>query len=185
MKACTLCGITSDNFSPHKLAKDGLQTRCRPCFAARRAEWRRSNPDRAKAEFAEWRDKNPDYWRQYYATNTEAESQRKAADRMARREVYLARERAAQAADTGGMAARLAKRRARKKRATPAWADHSAIAALYRLAAVYSEMLGEPMHVDHVVPLQGKRVSGLHCEANLQILPKRANQAKGNRFSCA
>lgn len=59
---------------------------------------------------------------------------------------------------------------------TPGWANQTAIAAIYRKA----RELGQT--VDHVVPLQGKNVSGLHVEYNLQILPRSENSAKGNRF---
>ena len=36
------------------------------------------------------------------------------------------------------------------------------------------------MHVDHIVPLQSALVCGLHCEANLEIIPGAANEAKKN-----
>ena len=39
-----------------------------------------------------------------------------------------------------------------------------------------------PPHVDHIIPLKGKLVSGLHVAANLQVLTETANKAKGNSF---
>jgi 5-methylcytosine-specific restriction endonuclease McrA len=36
--------------------------------------------------------------------------------------------------------------------------------------------------VDHIIPLQGKKVSGLHMLANLQYLTTEDNKRKGNRY---
>ena len=75
-------------------------------------------------------------------------------------------------------------RTARKLRQTPPWfeQERERIEALYVQASQLSESTGIPHDVDHIVPLQHPRVSGLHCLANLQILPRRENQSKNNRF---
>ena len=74
------------------------------------------------------------------------------------------------------------KREAAKKKRIPPWADLKAIERFYHDAKTMTELTGEPWHVDHVIPLQGKTVSGLHVHTNLQILPGRENSSKNNRF---
>lgn len=66
-------------------------------------------------------------------------------------------------------------------RARPAWANENRIKEIYESAARLEELTGQKYHVDHIVPLKGKTVSGLHNEFNLQIIPWRNNLSKGNR----
>lgn len=63
----------------------------------------------------------------------------------------------------------------------PIWADLGRIEEIYRRAGRISKCLGVPLHVDHVVPIKSRLVSGLHCEANLAIISGRLNSSKGNR----
>ncbi|MDM0041827.1 HNH endonuclease signature motif containing protein [Variovorax sp. J22R193] len=75
-----------------------------------------------------------------------------------------------------------AKRRASKLQRTPAWADLKAIQAFYAEAKRLTLATGIVHHVDHIIPLQGKTVSGLHVANNLQILTAAENLKKNNRF---
>lgn len=79
-----------------------------------------------------------------------------------------------------------AKRRAAKLNATPVWltAGHLArIDELYAEAVRLSEETGVKYHVDHVVPIQGRTVSGLHVPWNLQVIPASDNLSKHNKFN--
>lgn len=70
---------------------------------------------------------------------------------------------------------------ARKLRAVPPWANPAAMSEIYRAARLMGEVTGEVFEVDHIVPLRAHLVCGLHCESNLQILPRPLNRAKSNR----
>lgn len=77
--------------------------------------------------------------------------------------------------------AKTAKRNAGAKQATPAWADQKKIRAIYKAARMLTELTGVQHHVDHLVPLNGKTVSGLHNEFNLQAIPAIENLKKHNK----
>lgn len=78
--------------------------------------------------------------------------------------------------------ARTRKRDAAKLRATPAWANPDAILAFYKRAADLTRKTGILHTVDHIIPLQGRNVCGLHHEGNLQILTHPENSRKSNHF---
>ena len=71
-------------------------------------------------------------------------------------------------------------RRGAMKNRMVAWADQEAIRKIYQDAVAYREA-GIDCEVDHIYPLQGDWVSGLHCEANLQIISAHSNRSKQNR----
>lgn len=75
------------------------------------------------------------------------------------------------------------RRVAAELRATPAWANLREIEKFYFKAKQETERTGVPHHVDHVIPLRGKLVSGLHVAENLRVIPARENQSKSNQFA--
>jgi len=77
------------------------------------------------------------------------------------------------------------KRKTAKMNRTPAWLtedDFWLIEQAYDLAAKRTQMFKFSWHVDHIIPLQGKIVSGLHVPLNLQVIPASINTSKQNKF---
>ena len=81
--------------------------------------------------------------------------------------------------------ANASKRRAAQLQRTPAWVsefDLFKIQCMYKIAAMLTRVNNEPWTIDHIVPLQGKLVSGLHVPNNLQFMRARENESKRNKF---
>lgn len=76
-----------------------------------------------------------------------------------------------------------AKRRAQVRQAMPVWADIEDIVAVYRESVLLTQQTGVEHHVDHIVPLCGENVCGLHVSWNLRAIPGVDNMRKGNRFT--
>ena len=152
----------------------------------RRSE-RERNKDRVQAEQREWRERNQQYIAEYgkaYRESSEGRivrqkhyeqgrEQKRTYDRNRRQTVPGVRER---------YNATSAKYRASKLQATPRWFEKEEVEQLYLDAKRLFETTGIRYHVDHIVPLQGDTVCGLHTLANLQLLPAEQNITKGNKF---
>ncbi len=79
-----------------------------------------------------------------------------------------------------------AKRRAAKLNRTPKWLtelDLAHIQLFYEAADKLTIEIGIKFEVDHIIPLQGKIISGLHVPTNLQVITKAENEFKGNRYA--
>lgn len=96
-----------------------------------------------------------------------------------------ARARARYAGDRDAHIQRVVRRSSRLRRATPQWANQSAIDEVYKAARRLTMETGVSHQVDHVIPLHGQTVCGLHVESNLRVVPADVNRMKSNRFSAA
>lgn len=74
------------------------------------------------------------------------------------------------------------KRKRSTKLRIPKWADMRAINEVYKERKRIELETGIPHEVDHIVPLHGKLVCGLHVHYNLRVITKDENQAKRNNF---
>ena len=75
--------------------------------------------------------------------------------------------------------------RAQKLNATPKWLTETQweeMHRIYKVANKVSLTTGKPHDVDHIIPLQGENICGLHVPWNLAILPASINRSKGNAY---
>lgn len=101
------------------------------------------------------------------------------------REEHNARVRAYRARNLDTIRGYTAARRARKLQATPPWDQEKTkqvFLELTKQAKELYEQTGVEYHIDHIIPLKGRKISGLHVWNNLQLLPASANISKGNKF---
>lgn len=103
----------------------------------------------------EWRSRNPEYMRVYNMEYAKHSGWAKK---------YPERNRYKRACHRAAISCRV-----------PKWADLSVIKQFYINCPKGYE-------VDHIIPLRGKNISGLHIIENLQYLPQQQNRIKGNRF---
>ena len=178
-KLCRKCGETKllSDFPKDKNRSDGLHSNCKACRANHAVEWERKNAQRRSEYKKHLRKTNPEF-----AERARRYSQ---AYREADRERARAIVRAYQARNPHTVVQSKANRRSRAKIATPMWGgdefDMLVKAEAAQLARKRKEFTGFDWHVDHIEPLQGKLVSGLHIWNNLQVIPASVNIAKGNR----
>jgi hypothetical protein len=66
--------------------------------------------------------------------------------------------------------------------ATPIWVDQDQIRPFYEEAQRMTKDTGITYHVDHIVPLRGKSVCGLHVPWNLRVIVGTENGTKANKL---
>lgn len=140
-------------------------------FRARSRQDYKANKSARRAQHRRWEAANPDYFAVYAWFNAEALVDRRriwnAANRPLKRFYW-------------------AKYMMAKRHATPLWLtpeQEEQIKAFYFEAAAKTVATGVVYEVDHVVPLQGKNVCGLHVPWNLQVLTAEENCRKGNSYA--
>ena len=162
-KFCSSCETTKNVnlFSRNSSRYDGLQSHCKECRAERRKSDYVQNKDRELLINKIWAESNPE------AVKKKAKKHRQSTHG---RLYYRVKD---------------AKRRASKLNATPSWLTeehHDQIKLLYAHAKECELLTGDKYHVDHIVPLKGENVSGLHVPWNLQVLPADINIKKSNSY---
>ena len=76
-------------------------------------------------------------------------------------------------------------RRRKHRDATPKWLSRkqkSEIRQIYQIAITMTQTTGEQYVVDHIVPLRGEAVCGLHVPWNLRVITQDENLKKSNKL---
>jgi hypothetical protein len=141
--------------------------KCVICKTAETAKWLSDRPGYLNARVRAWHAANPDYSRQWADNNQ---------DRMRAAELRWRTNNPVKSVHKAN------RRRAAELRAIPGWCDLEMVESVYSLAVAMTKTTGVKHHVDHIIPLRGETVCGLHVPENLQVIPAAQNLTKGNKF---
>ena len=153
------------------------------CVECLKLEWQRGNETRA--EYFKAYNKSEagqKAKREYYEKNKEVVIERAQARTAERKQAYR---RAHKQANPDTYKALVSLRRRRFRQATPKWLSAEQkmeIRLKYRLAIELSRRTGIRHAVDHMVPLQGENVCGLHVPWNLEVITQDENLKKSNKL---
>ena len=139
---------------------------------ARTKAYRQANPDKVRASNRAWHEANPDKARALSRAWKQANPEKHRASSRAHyarnKECYILR-----AIERGRVVTKQ----------KPAWNDRAKMLAIYAECSKRNELAGYiKWHVDHIIPLRGKNVWGLHVHTNLQVIPAKENIAKSNKY---
>ena len=156
-KECTKCGEVKPLTEFYKRSdRPSHRPDCKQCQRSKSSRYRKANANEVNSRR-----------RAHYASTAE--------DQRARRRDWASN-------NSGTVLAANARRKQSQRQRTVSWAKDQLIAAYYKEAKRLEELTGIKFHVDHIIPLQGELVSGLHVETNLQLLPAHENIGKSNSF---
>lgn len=172
-KTCVLCGIQKEVSEFHRWNKgvDGYKPRCKCCRSL--DYYKNQEQEKTKR-------------RMHYVENSQSYIDRATQWRLKNPEKKQAwnREWAKENKDYYAMYASF--RRRGVEQATPKWLtedDRFLMEEIYHLAKIRRELTGVEWHVDHIIPLKGEIVCGLHTPFNLQVIVGKENKKKSNKWT--
>lgn len=178
-KSCTKCKCTKlltgfDHYSDKSRGKVRVRGHCKDCRRKMVKTYDRGNKVKKSEYNKKYKVENEDLLkvtsREYYAKN---------------REWRLSYLKGWRKDNPDIVAYHGVKRRQKNRQATPKWLTQDQkeqIKVIYEHARDCN-LVGEGSYeVDHIVPIQGEYVCGLHVPWNLQVIPMDINRAKNNNY---
>jgi len=189
LKICKDCKIEKSTESFYISKKSGLWPNCKACVKVKQAQNYQQNriyiDARQKRYNSKHENKLKTYQKQYQLDNKEtikiqkAEYAKNNVKKLRKiQKTWRQRHPDRKLADTR-------KRQIQKLHRTPKWltkSDWIEINWAYTYAKQLTKETGIKHEVDHIIPLRGKNISGLHCPQNLQILTKDQHKSKSNKW---
>lgn len=200
------------DFNKQVHGKFGRKGRCKSCCNLYTKKYYQENSERLKEYSKLYRKENPNYqkeyyknnrekvlssWSEYYFKNKSKIQTRTKKWREANKERLLKQEELYRSNNRNKARDYYQRnkdyflqsnkqRKARKLSATPPWLTQEHVNQMrqfYYFRGNISGVVGREYHVDHIVPLQGENVCGLHVPWNLQVIPAKDNLSKGNFYN--
>lgn len=189
MKTCAKCKTekTLDAFGKMSASKDGLHCWCKECVNAQGRAWKKANAEHIhnyntseerRKYCADFQKKSradkPDYHKEQLRKSRQKHKDKRKQDTIVWRSNNPDKVRFYNAS-----------RKKTRLTATPNWLtkDHKMFMEIqYQMALLLKERLGFEHHVNHIHPLQGKNVCGLHVPWNLRVIPASDNIRKSNKL---
>ncbi len=168
---CKICNLSKDtSLFPFRNARKGRKARvddnrCKECLKPIYADWYAKNREKQLAK-----------GKIYYQNNQEKQAQLNKQNYIENKERYNEQSKRWRTNNPHAMTAHTRHYNLSKLKRTPLWSNKNAISKFYRNCP-------NGKSVDHIHPLHGKLISGLHVLRNLQYLTKSENSEKSNKFN--
>jgi len=183
-RECTKCRIEKkfSEFPKSSKSSLGIDTRCKLCAIANTKRYVVTNIDKVKATRRQQYERTKNERAAYVKNWMRDNKQKRLAWRLRNKEKLRSQFREWSERNKSKLVAKKARRRSAKLCATPSWVKAEDFLYIYKECREMTKSTGVEYQVDHIVPLQGENVCGLHVPWNLQILSKIENVRKKNKL---
>lgn len=170
---CVICRSSNKRTEEEKVRRRELDSR---------SEIKEKNKKKCKKYYHNNKEHYSNRMKEYYQTKKEDILRVNREYYQTNKETILEQKRKYGQENRDKVCAKSAAKRAAKLQRFPSWADKALIDTFYKEAKRLTKETGIEHHVDHIIPLQGELVSGLHIYTNLRVIPASENLSKNNKF---